>query len=224
MSRLLFIGGLEASQANVDYVAEQLGTVVEASDVAGITWYDAAHDPRAVEVAADGAIVATHSMGASIFECIRNSCDHPAIAARRIILMMAPRKLGAGEYLRGIRDYDSVLAQHPAIQSRVHRLHAKRPEVAIPDHKSWAIRQIIGRYVTGRQIDRIALAHSISRHRGDHKTSVLIAEYDQYFPPTAQEVAYADKIGLPVSYIAWTHDIVADPALLLVKHMRRIGE
>ena len=223
-TRLVFIGGYQVGYSVVNFIASELGRAIQADTTLGLTWYDAVHKPNLVENVSKGAILVTHSMGASVLRDIPNSTNHPAVTATKVVMAMAPTILSLPKYVSRAMNYGKIQEGHPGIKAKIDKISDDRPGIFDKYQVPWGLAQIAKQFFSGRQIDRVNLAYEINQSRGDRQTSILTSEHDQYYPASPVEKVRATRLHVLISVIPWTHDFVADPASLYAEHQRQIGE
>lgn len=221
--RLVFVGGHEANEYCVHFIARQLCAQVDAADYEAFTWRSAMRHPEELEKAAEEAVLVTYSRGADTLLDTSNSANHPAVTAKEIVLVMAPTIITGKDYLHAALNYGRLREGHPEARRRMDELLRTSPHLLSRYGTLWGLARIIPEVLSGRQTDRLQLAYDISRSRHDSRTSLLTATQDQYYPSSDLEVARAGRLGVPISVVDWTHDFVAFPNALYYYHEQQIG-
>jgi hypothetical protein len=223
--RLVYIGGFGANEANVEYTANQIGQNIEGLDETwAYTWHQAVHNPECLEKAAKGAVLATHSLGASTLVAgflFPNSTSHPALTAKEIILCQAPRVVRPSEYIQGFLGYGKAQEQQ-GLKPAINQIEQENPGIFAPDHMPWGLSEIFKQFISRKQIDRVKLARDMIDSRGNPYVSLMTSHFDQYYPPNFAEVLNATNRGVPVSTLDYTHDLIVDPAGMIDQHYGQI--
>ncbi len=220
LSRIVVIGGHEINRAAL------LGTVEELTspradlgfvDGASFTWREAFANPGELRIAAAGATIITHSMGALALHANGHGSDALPMVAGEIHLLDAPRPLGPMQFADRTINYGKVLEGVPGVSEDVQAFHDRYPGSAEAVNTAWGIRQIALRMLLRQQFDRVPdAANIISSRLAVGKTGLVglgVSEFDQYFPPSPVEKRSASQKAVPYVILPdATHDIMqADP-------------